>query len=998
MAPEWCDVALSSLSWLLFALPTLMGASFYLLLRSASALNSIVLGVNLVAQLVALRVVVARWRNSRPSFEKAGPLEAAANLEAGSELEIAKARADAANRQVASLWRALDEHALISITDRKGKIVSANSGFCRISGYSVEELIGQDHRILNSAYHPRTFWTEIWRKIASGSAWRGEVCNRRKDGSLYWVDSTIVPYLDAEGQVERYVSIRFDITARKQVEEQLRNREKDMRMIFGAVPGVIYRCQCDSEWTMDWISDGILELVGYPSTDFVGNSVRSFASVIHPEDRDYVEAEVLGAVSAAKGYEIRYRVVHCNGEVRWVQERGGATEDRQSLGQPLIGFIIDVTEKQKTEDALAEKEALLRGLFDLAPFGIALSDFETGRFVDFNPALVDPTGLTREELFADDYRSICYPPGQVEQELVSESLAATGRFGPTEREVIRKDGSSYPAMLYGMVVLDSTGKRLLWSIVEDISSRKSAERELQESHNRLQLALHATNTGLWEWNLKDDATYFNDSWYTMLGYEAGELPMTLDSWKAICHPEDLVRAWHEIGRFLAGETQIYQCQQRLKRKDGSWMWINDVGTAVEHDPQGKPLRLIGVHIDIQAHKVSEAALTAATEAALSASKAKSEFLANMSHEIRTPMNGVLGMLELLLDTPQSDEQADLAKTAHQSAESLLAIINDILDFSKIEAGKIELRPKQFSLRGFLTDLEKLHHIRAQQKGITLVANVSESIPDELIGDETRLRQVLINLISNALKFTPEGGAIVLNVEREEWIAEPLKLSFNVIDTGIGIPAEAQQRIFESFDQADASTTREYGGTGLGLAISARLVALMGGEIALRSQAGKGSVFYFTAEFGVGTANSASEAPPSGRIRQIPLLTEPLRVLVAEDNLVNQKLVKRILEKAGHEVVIANDGLEAVTLFDKSRFDLVLMDIQMPVMGGEEAAARIRTSSRGGKVPIVALTANAITGDRERYLQAGLDGYVAKPINQEELFSVIEEVKGAKHAA
>lgn len=943
------------------------------------------------------------------SLRMAGSIQdVSERVQAQQLLEAAKANAEAALREVNALRTALDEHSLISIADRRGRIISANSGFCRISGYSAEELIGQDHRILNSGVHTRAFWTEIWRTIASGVAWRGEVCNRRKDGSLYWVDSTIVPYLDAEGRVDRYVSIRFDITAqkadretlvrregelaqqkrmlesvieseysgywdwdisaqtqfysprwlgmlgyrpgelpakpetwqrliypedlgaalesfehhiesrgespfynearyrsrdgstlwmmclgqvvewgangeplrmvgshiditaRKSAEERLRNRERDMRMIFSAVPGVIYRCKCDHEWTMDWISDGIVDLVGYPPQSFVRNEERSFASVIHPEDRQMVQDAVFAAVEAQRAYDIHYRVIHRSGEVRWVQERGAATDDERHEGQSLIGFIIDITERKATDDALTE------------------------------------------------------------------------------------------------------------------------------SHRRLQLALDATNTGLWEWSFCDNRTYYNDSWYTMLGYDVGELPMSLDSWREICHPDDLVRAYEEIQQYLAGKRERYQCQQRLRRKDGSWMWINDVGKVVAWDENGLPVRMIGVHIDIQAHKVSEAALTKATDAALAASKAKSEFLANMSHEIRTPMNGVLGMLELLLDTPQTEEQQDLAKTAHQSAESLLAIINDILDFSKIEAGKIELRPKQFSLRGFLKELEKLHDIRAQQKGITLVANIEPTIPDELVADETRLRQVLINLISNALKFTPEGGAIVLNVDKDSEGEDGLKLLFHVTDTGIGIPAGAQQRIFESFEQADSSTTREYGGTGLGLAISARLVALMGGEIGLRSQEGKGSVFYFSGRFGLATSRPAAahEQKRSQRSEGSATL-QKLKVLVAEDNAVNQKLVKRILENAGHEVVLANDGQEAVKLFGSTPFDLVLMDIQMPVMGGEEAAARIRATGGGYAVPIIAVTANAITGDRERYLQAGLDGYVAKPISRDELFSVIEQVKGEK---
>ncbi|MCB0331314.1 MAG: response regulator, partial [Bdellovibrionales bacterium] len=505
---------------------------------------------------------------------------------------------------------------------------------------------------------------------------------------------------------------------------------------------------------------------------------------------------------------------------------------------------------------------------------------------------------------------------------------------------------------------------------------------------RLRLALEATNTGLWDWNLKTNDTYFNDSWYTMLGYQPNELPMNLDTWKELCHPEDMDRAMAEISKYMNGETSIYRCDHRLKRKDGSWMWIDDVGKIVEWDSEGIPVRMIGVHIDIRILKEKEEQLQVAKQSAEKLAKVKGEFLANMSHEIRTPMNGVLGMTELLLESELSEDQRDLAYTAHRSAENLLSVINDILDFSKIEAGKVELVPSNFKLSEFFEDLESLIRIRFEQKNLSFISSLGDDVPDEVRGDSDRLRQVLVNLVGNALKFTPLGGAVVLHVENVRESDAVTTLRFTVTDTGIGVPEDKQQKIFEAFEQADSSTTRQFGGTGLGLAISARLVALMGGEIGLHSREGTGTVFFFTADFEL-----PIESPPQIRDRETELLSDrplpsDLRVLIAEDNAVNQKLTRRLLEKSGCQVAIANNGQEAVEMFSREEFDLILMDIQMPVMSGEEATQIIRGTEGGKSVPIVALTAHAMSGDREKYLSLGMDGYVSKPIKKNELYKTV----------
>ncbi|QDU84053.1 Autoinducer 2 sensor kinase/phosphatase LuxQ [Planctomycetes bacterium Pla163] len=785
------------------------------------------------------------------------------------------------SRELGAIHAAIDEHMIVSVADERGTIVEANSAFCQLSGYSREELVGHPHSIVNSGQHDPAFWDDMWRTVKSGRAWRAEICNRKKDGSLYWVDSTIVAQVDGDGRAHRYVSIRFDITEKHRHLEQLAHLQGSFERAIRATK--------DGLWDHDlvtgtvWYGDQFKRLLRIPPEEFAafGSKLSNFLDRIHPEDFERTRQVIAEHTASGEPFDMVYRVRTNAGEYRWFGERGNATLDENGVVTRLSGSISDIHENY----------------------------------------------------------------------------------------IMR---------------------------------------------SRLDLATRAARIGLWDWDVSTGATYFSDTWFTMLGYEPGELPSELATWQKLVHPDDLEAAFEDVGRHMSGETDIYVNEHRLRCKDGSWTWIRDIGEIVERDAEGNPERIIGVHMDTQA-------LHDAVETANDGNRAKSEFLANMSHEIRSPMTAIVGFAEILEELIESafdrtDERVDdrrddrdtvershnAIRTILANCEHLLTIVDDVLDMSKIEAGQvhIELLPTEpVQVVEHAVDLLRL---RAEGKGIGLHVELDGPLPATIETDPTRLRQILLNLLGNAIKFT-ELGRVTMRVTCDP---STETIAFRVEDTGIGMTPKQRDLIarFEPFRQADASTTRSFGGTGLGLRISNALAQMLGGGLTIESCMGVGSAF--TATVGTGSLvgvelRSASDreqralaaASTARRVaarRPGPLQGLPLEgrtVLVAEDGADNQRLIGLMLKRAGASVEFVNNGRAAVDrlLTDsdgRTLPDVVLMDVQMPELDGHAATRELRAAGFAG--PVIALTANAMQGDRERCLAAGCSDYLSKPIDREAL--------------
>jgi PAS domain S-box-containing protein len=943
-------------------------------------------------------------------------------------------------------------------------------------------------------------------------------------------------------------SLEREILEREKLERELRDKEERYRTVADFTYDWEFWVGPTGEFL--WMSPSSERVTGYPARDFMEDR-RVFERIIHPDDLKSVQEHLEETMSSDKliSHAFDFRIVKKDGAVRWISH----------VCQPVIGaggkFLgrrssnMDITERKNAEDALRESEErykslyeeskrseeLYRSLLNSSPDAIVVYDLQ-GHPQYVNDSFVRTFGWTFNEIEGKRIPFVPDSEREATMKVVGRIMGDGESVSAFETKRLTKDGRILDVRLSASRFQDFVGHPAgMLVILRNITERKKAEEETKRIKSLLDSIIANLPTAVFLKNAGDfKYVLWNKACEQSYGYSSEEV---------------LGKGPHDL--FPGPEADVYCEQDRQTLMQGTLIEIPEQtvttksgGARTFHtkklpifDEAGSPRFLLGISEDITERKEAEKMLIRAREAAEQASKAKSEFLANMSHEIRTPINGIMGMTELAFNTELTPEQSEYLEAVRISADSLLKLINDILDFSKIEAGKLELIDVDFSLRDALADTMTIMAVQAHRKGLELLYHVSPDVPDAVIGDPGRLRQILVNLVGNAIKFT-EAGEVALAVRLGMESKNEVHLHFTVTDTGIGIPQEKRETIFREFEQADGSTSRKYGGTGLGLAISARFCELMGGKIWVESEVGRGSAFHFTTRLRLQQETAPRPAPDEvDSLKGLPVLVvddnatnrrileqiltvwgmfptvvdggiaaleamdrayangvtfpiiltdcmmpemdgfqlverinresryststivmltssgergdaarclklgvaayllkpvkqsellfaisrvlkgadgnQPksalitrhsireskrrLSILLAEDNAVNQKLAVKMLERMGHTVTVAENGVEALQIIETASFDFVLMDVQMPQMDGLEAtrALRRREKTAGTHVPIVAMTAYAMKGDKEKCLAAGMDGYISKPINAQELYETIEHVMSSR---
>ncbi len=760
--------------------------------------------------------------------------------------------------------------------------------------------------------------------------------------------------------------------------QQLRNSEERLRAIFQNSPDAIF-IRDEDGFVLD-ANPVACNFHGMTRDEIVGKNILD---MVPEAQRDEVKRDFPKWFT---GELKRYEGLSLDGSGRAVPVEVIGAPLRYEGKTAVLLLVRDMTEREQSERALKESETRYRGLVESQKSLIVRLDTD-GRFTFVNEAFCQFLGSNRDELIGEFFHPYVYNDDLEQPKKAMEALITQSEKSVATEYRVRS--KTHTAWVHWEVtaIFDEAGRVIeIQTVGQDITDRRRINDALQESEKRLQFLFEEIpHIAVQGYGADHEVIFWNRASELLYGYpreEAlGKKIETLVIPKA-CRDEVVV----EIDSAVKTGQPSPAGEMTKCRKDGQMVPVYSSRLATFN--QRGEREMYAIDIDLSEIKRASQELVKAKEFAERASRAKSEFLANMSHEIRTPMNGVMGMTYLLLDTELDDEQRELAQTAMDSTRELLTILDELLDISRIEAGEVHLKMAPFCLREIAKKATLLFSDRAHKKGIDLSLIVDPDIPDKMMGDASRIRQVLINLIGNALKFTNEGN-VKIHLQAEK-IKNGWNLIANVKDTGVGMSPELQKRVFDKFTQGDTSSTREHGGAGLGLAITKQLVELMNGKISVSSAEGQGTTFDFNV-----ILPPLEEDEPLLVELPAPVSTEiDAQVLLVEDNLVNQKVAVAMITKFGGTVTVVNNGAEALEAIPDKKFDLIFMDCQMPVMDGFEATRAIRQMvGELRDIPIVAITAHALKEDRQKCLDAGMDDYLAKPVRRDSLLAVLQKYCG-----
>jgi len=999
----------------------------------------------------------------------------------------------------------------IVITDPDGTIEYANASLLEKTGYSIDEIIGQNPRILKSGFHSDEFYKDLWDTVLSGRDWKGQLCNRTKRGELYWERASISPIMNEGGKVINLVAVKQDFTEQMKIEKSIADSEARMRAITDSALDAIV--MLDPDDCVSFWNPAAEKIFGYEKDEILGRNLYetlkpldAVHNVFSPSPDDWRNAgggrvlEMTVHHKSGREINIELSLSMINKDDRWHS----------------IGIMRDVTDRKAAEEELRK----FRTITDQATYGCTIVSPD-GILLYSNDAFARMHGWEVSDIIGRNF-SMLHTDEQMEKVREAiELLKSQGGFKAREIWRKRKDGSVFPSLMNAKMILDANGQpQFMSATATDISEIKRNELALLESEARLNDAQELAEMGSWEYDVRTCDVKWSRNYYRLMGRDPSEKPFTSEEIKNRAHPDDRdlfdielqkcregqssgsftyrlnlsdgdmkciqshifprfedseivsvrgisldvtekVRKEEEIRkltlaieqspvvflitdldgtvtyaspafsrltgyasdeikgrdvRILASEETSGSLYEELWRSvtagrlwQGEWLGRKKNGEYYPervvfcpiHDGREQIVSCLCIKEDLTMQKKAQDDKVA-RQAAEQANQAKSVFLANMSHEIRTPLNAIIGFSQILKrDATLSGSHLEHVQTILRSGEHLLALINDVLDLSKIEAGHVRLNPVEFSLDELLNSLEPMFRVRLRDKGLQFVLERSPGMPDFVVADEGKLKQVLINLVGNAVKFTRRGRVSArFRTEADPgWIADGpgeaggrLRLFVEVEDTGPGISEADKERIFESFHQTEAG--RAAGGTGLGLTISRTLIGMMGGRISVESREGQGSVFRFDiAVKQVSDLEPHRDEIPAANVTGLAPGTGPFRILAVDDNIDNLRLVKAMLEPVGFQVRTAGDGAEGLTVFEEWSPHAVLMDIRMPVMDGYEAIKRIKATAKGRATLVIALTASAFESDSSRILSIGADDHLRKPFQIQSLLAKLSKLPG-----
>jgi PAS domain S-box-containing protein len=779
--------------------------------------------------------------------------------------------------------------------------------------------------------------------------------------------------------------LRQQADALRETQASLQESEHHFRALANGGTALIWASGIDKLY--NYFNEPWLRYTGRTLEQEFGNG---WAEGVHPDDLDRCLDIYASHFDRREPFSMEYRLRKSTGEYGWILDLGNPRHDSEGNFIGYIGYCYDITDRKLDEEVLRKSEELFKRVFEILPIGLWIAD-KNGKLMQGNPAGVAIWGAESnvDQKEYGVFKARRLPSGE---EIAPDdwALAHTVNRGETIvdelLEIDAFDGKKKIILNYTAPVLDRAGNVEAAIVVnQDVTDRYQAEKALRDAAHRLSFHVNNSPLAVIEWEQGRYITSWSAQAEAMFGWSEREVVGKDWTDFAFIHPEDETFVASKVSNLFDGTDDYNFIENRNLRKDGNVVhchWFN----SPLRDESGTIISILSQVADVTALSNAMADLVTAKEQSEAANRAKSEFLANMSHEIRTPLNGIMGMLQLLETTSLDEEQLHFCSLGIQSTNRLTSLLSDILDLSRVEASMMLIRSERFNLRSALTQTIDLFVPVAVQTGVTLTLHLDSGLPIWVVGDSLRLQQVLTNLIGNSFKFTKSGHVHVEAYPLPPRSDGTFRVFFAIEDTGCGIADEELGNLFQPFTQVSQGYTRDHQGAGLGLTISKHLVGLMGGNMAVESEEGVGTTFAFCVTFG-------KEAQPYDDETTVEYRTAPpisRRILLAEDDETTAFSISRLLEKSGHRVNVANNGLEALEMHEANDFDLILMDVSMPIMDGIEACQRIRGSSLPHKrdIPIIALTAYAMTGDKEKFLAAGMSGYIAKPVNMESLMQMI----------